>query len=465
MKTATPIGKGTGSKFRKDRRPWGGFLVLAFLCACVPAGQNRPMRQAGLQQQRTAGPVPQTPGRPEPTQDSAEALVAIGRQHMDKDEKVQAEELFKKALAKRPDYAAGWTNLGWVHHRMAQYEDMRFDFDNAVRYGAGQDPWATFGLALANFHLGRNDTAKPLFLEAKSKIDKDVTRREITHYLYAIAVRQDDADAARRFFDEAPMIGLRLQSVDNRCQIVQFGPDSLASLAGVLVGDILLSINGSPIQAPQDAQKAAAATRFGDTVRLQVERDKKPRTIELVLDYRHYRPGRKTEPEVVTRQAVVRNDATSQKETPAPLEAIPDSRKFKLAVMEFQTFDQKPENSRLGSMIAEMFTTEIVESRAFRIVEREQLEKVLKELKVAQSGIVDTTQAQKVGKMVGAAVIVTGSVMKVGERLRIDSRIIEVETGVIVSADSRLCAMDLDELTRAVAQMTGDLAKKFYRDK
>jgi TolB-like protein len=348
---------------------------------------------------------------------------------------------------------------------MSRYEEMRFDFDNAVRYGAGRDPWATYGLALANFHLGRNDTAKPLFLEAKSKIDKDLARREIAHYLYAIAVRQDDADAARRYFNEAPVIGINMQSLENRCQIVRFAPDSLASMAGALVGDILLSIDSVPIQSPKDAVDAVAALRFGDTVPLQVERDKKPRSIDLVLDYRYYRTVNHTGSDKASRKPAARNEAVSQEETPAPIEPIPDSRKFKLAVMEFQTYDQQPENSRLGSMIGEMFTTEIVESRAFRIVEREQLEKVLKELKVAQSGIVDTTQAQKVGKMVGAAVIVTGSVMKVGDRLRIDSRIIEVETGVIVSADSRLCTMDLDDLTRAVAQMTGDLAKKFYRDK
>ncbi|MBD3327120.1 hypothetical protein GF339_21210 [candidate division KSB3 bacterium] len=89
---------------------------------------------------------------------------------------------------------------------------------------------------------------------------------------------------------------------------------------------------------------------------------------------------------------------------------VAEGEKLQIAVVEFQTLDTEAEQQQLGRMVAEMFTTEVVNSRAFRIVEREQLQKVIEELEVGQSGIIDTTEAQEVGKMLGADAIITGAV-------------------------------------------------------
>jgi TolB-like protein len=148
-----------------------------------------------------------------------------------------------------------------------------------------------------------------------------------------------------------------------------------------------------------------------------------------------------------------------------PKPSIPKNERLKIAVMEFQALNNKTGSNNLGSMIAEMFTTEVVNSESFRIVEREHLKKVLKELEVGQSGIIDTTEAQEIGKMLGADAIITGSVMKIQENLRVDSRIIEVKTGLIVSAESRMCRENLNELSQAIKHMTNGLAATFYKRK
>ncbi len=75
------------------------------------------------------------------------------------------------------------------------------------------------------------------------------------------------------------------------------------------------------------------------------------------------------------------------------------------------------------------------------------------------------TDAQKLGKILGAGAIITGSVMKMGDSLRIDSRIIEVETGIIVSAERRICRENLTDISQNIADMTAALAKKFYKQK
>jgi TolB-like protein len=148
-----------------------------------------------------------------------------------------------------------------------------------------------------------------------------------------------------------------------------------------------------------------------------------------------------------------------------PTVTIAEKDKFKIAVMEFKSLNPGAKNTSLGSMIAEMFTTEVVNNNSFKIVEREQLNKVLGELRIGQSGVLDTTDAQKLGKILGAGAIIAGSVMKMGDSLRIDSRIIEVETGIIVSAERRICKENLTDISRNIADMTASLAQKFYKKK
>jgi len=54
--------------------------------------------------------------------------------------------------------------------------------------------------------------------------------------------------------------------------------------------------------------------------------------------------------------------------------------------------------------------------------------------------------------------------MKMGDQLRIDSRIIEVETGIIAGAESRICQESLSDIGQKVVEMTNGLADKYCRN-
>ncbi len=149
--------------------------------------------------------------------------------------------------------------------------------------------------------------------------------------------------------------------------------------------------------------------------------------------------------------------------TSASFPVIPENKKIRLAVIQFKTLKNASQSNVLGTMVSEIFTTEAVNSNAFKIVEREQLNKVLKEFEISQSGIVDTSQAREIGKMLGADAIITGSVMKIGSSIRIDARIIEIETGVIISAESRTCLEELKEISRNINRITKALTEKYYQ--
>jgi curli biogenesis system outer membrane secretion channel CsgG len=69
------------------------------------------------------------------------------------------------------------------------------------------------------------------------------------------------------------------------------------------------------------------------------------------------------------------------------------------------------------------------------IVERDKLESILKEQKLCNSKDFDPSTAAKVGKLLGAQIILTGGYFDMMGSLRIDARFIDVETGKILKSD------------------------------
>jgi TolB-like protein len=72
-----------------------------------------------------------------------------------------------------------------------------------------------------------------------------------------------------------------------------------------------------------------------------------------------------------------------------------------------------------------------VEAPAFRLVERTQLDKVLAELKLPQTGLIDSATAQQLGRMVQAQAVLIGSISDRGQgkEVVINARLINTQTG------------------------------------
>jgi len=75
-----------------------------------------------------------------------------------------------------------------------------------------------------------------------------------------------------------------------------------------------------------------------------------------------------------------------------------------------------------------------VNDGVFSVVDRAQLDAVRTELNFNLSGEVDDSSAQEIGKMLGAQIIVSGSVRKIGASYRLDLRAIEVQTAAVQGA-------------------------------
>jgi TolB-like protein len=102
--------------------------------------------------------------------------------------------------------------------------------------------------------------------------------------------------------------------------------------------------------------------------------------------------------------------------------------------------------------IPEYLKSELSGSENIIIVERRQLESVLREQALSMTGLVDSSTAQKIGDLVGAQFVITGTINKSGGWTRIDAKIIRVVTGHVKSEKVR--AKDdehLDEMVQLLA--------------
>ena len=84
------------------------------------------------------------------------------------------------------------------------------------------------------------------------------------------------------------------------------------------------------------------------------------------------------------------------------------------------------------------------------IVERERLLLVLEELNIGISAITDESTRLKAGKLAGANFMVFGGYQVIGSRMRIDLRMVDVETGEILNTAKQIVsANDLSECLKA----------------
>ena len=155
-------------------------------------------------------------------------------------------------------------------------------------------------------------------------------------------------------------------------------------------------------------------------------------------------------------------DRTPKVEKP---KIIIKGEKIKIGIIEFQSLNEEAKKDNLGKIVSEMLTTSFVNSESFKIIEREQLQKVVQEFQLSLSGIIDTSYAKQIGRITGADAIVTGSVTKIGNDLRLDARIIDVESGIILSAEKSEGKVEIKSIGMMTDRIVTDLVNKFYKDK
>lgn len=109
----------------------------------------------------------------------------------------------------------------------------------------------------------------------------------------------------------------------------------------------------------------------------------------------------------------------------------------------------------LSRGLSAMLITDINQGQtALKVIERNKIAELLKEIALSQTGSVEESTAIKAGKILGAQSIAFGSFMVLGSDVRIDTRIVNVETSELIMAESIMGS------SSSFMQLERDLAQK-----
>ena len=104
----------------------------------------------------------------------------------------------------------------------------------------------------------------------------------------------------------------------------------------------------------------------------------------------------------------------------------------RVAIISFDNSSGKiSEYGDLGGPLRDMLTTDLKEVKNLTMVDRQALEKLLTEQNLNNSKNFDQATATRLGKLLGAEVIITGTYFEFFGSLRVDAKFINVETGEI----------------------------------
>jgi TolB-like protein len=139
----------------------------------------------------------------------------------------------------------------------------------------------------------------------------------------------------------------------------------------------------------------------------------------------------------------------------------PKSNIKTIAIMEFDNFSVGKYQEKLGPLgkgLADFFEHDFGKISSMKVVERDKINYILKELELQKSGAVDRATAVQVGKILGAKYMVFGSITQLDDRhTRMLVWVVGVETSEIVASVDR---EGLPKYSKMEKELVEELAQK-----
>lgn len=127
---------------------------------------------------------------------------------------------------------------------------------------------------------------------------------------------------------------------------------------------------------------------------------------------------------------------------PAPNHShIPFPMPTVLSIFSFEDRTGKPELAWLRTGLVDMLVAELANNPSLIIVQRERVDEIIREQAFQLSGRVTDESTVRIGRLIGANVLMTGRMIVADGLLRLDAQLVGIEQGTIlgaVSADGRL---------------------------
>lgn len=146
-------------------------------------------------------------------------------------------------------------------------------------------------------------------------------------------------------------------------------------------------------------------------------------------------------------------------QAPTPAPAQQQDNRPTIAILDFDVGAAigQPESDldALRRGLAAMTISELAVNPAIRVVERAQIQQILQEQDLAKSDRVDPSTALRIGKLLNAHYMVTGTLFAVHNDFRIAARMFNVETSQIIKTDE--VRGKLDNIFDLASQLATDL--------
>jgi TolB-like protein len=133
--------------------------------------------------------------------------------------------------------------------------------------------------------------------------------------------------------------------------------------------------------------------------------------------------------------------------------ASPVTLKQRVAVMEFRAINVA---GALSAATVETLRSALIQLQRITVIERAQIEAVLREQRFNQSGLVEGASAVALGRLLGANAIVVGSVTRFGDTYLINARALDATTGEALTA-SQVSTVREDEIPGLLQQVARTL--------
>jgi TolB-like protein len=126
-----------------------------------------------------------------------------------------------------------------------------------------------------------------------------------------------------------------------------------------------------------------------------------------------------------------------------------------IAVLEFEA---KGVSRQEASTLTDRLRSELVRTQAFVQIERSKIEEVLKEQSFQMSGSVSQETLVEIGELLGAELVVVGSIGKVGSTYTIDLRVVDVRSAEIIGSYFKDHKGEIDGLLTKFTILAAEIA-------
>ena len=129
-----------------------------------------------------------------------------------------------------------------------------------------------------------------------------------------------------------------------------------------------------------------------------------------------------------------------------------------IAVWNVDNLWPQPGRPDFGELFSDQIILALNKNGKYRVVERKSLQLALNEQNIGSTNLASESTRLRLGRIVGARWMIFGGYFAAGDKMRVDLRIVEVETGKVKKAAQKTTAsQDLNDWLKIVREAAEEL--------